>query len=1247
MADGTLQELADFLATGYWDAAGSFTRRWNLTDTGPGAMNGQITYSVSGNWVDSDGISSTHADLVRTAFQYLENITGIDFVETTSTGYDEVNIAFGNNYSGAYSYLDNGFWDVYPDSAIATHAVVNVSPTWYNGGANVENDYVLQTFIHEILHALGLGHQGYYNGSANYPTDADFDNDSWQNSIMSYFTTTENTTVDADFAFLQSVMAADLLALDALYGSQSYNGTTFGTGSAFLGDTVYGFNTNISSGTDKLMANLGTYSYDNAYCIVDAGGIDTLDMSGWNYDQLLNLTISSSTDTAPSVSNIGGLTGNLTLAVGTVIENAIGGSGDDLIYGNNANNFLVGNSGNDSLYGDDGNDDLYGSAGNDYLEGGAGIDYLVGAEGDDTLVGGSDADTFLLTYQCGSDVVLDFEWGLDSLYFYDADGEVFWSELTLGYNLDGFRQFLMSGGSSIALSGLVNFDPTGSVVISGTEERGETLSIVNTIADEDGLGAFSYQWQRDGADIGGANGATYILTNSDVGSAITVIVSYTDDFGTAETVSSAATALITGSNSAPTGSIVIEGTEAEGAVLSILNTLVDADGLGAFGYQWKRDGVAISGATAATYALTQTDVGKGISVTVSYTDGYGTTESVTSVATGAIANVNDSPTGAVSIIGPEQEGATLSIINTLADEDGLGALNYQWKRDGVAISGANAETYALTQDDVSKAITATVSYTDSFGTTESVTSAATGAIANVNDSPTGSVAIAGTEREGSTLSILNTLADEDGLGAFSYQWKRDGAAISGATATTYALTQADVDKAITVTVSYTDGYRTTESVTSAATGAIMNVNDSPTGSVSIIGAEQEGATLSVLNTLADEDGLGTFGYQWKRDGSAIPGATASTYLLTEADLGAAITVTVSYTDGYGQSESVTSSATDPIAYPATLYRDASTALPEIDGVLNLVLTGAAAIDGYGNAQDNILSGNAADNTLSGLAGHDTIYGGDGADWVFGGVGDDVAYGGEGDDVFYADAGNDNIYGGFGADWLIFDGEADVALRMSYRGEQDTGYGVDTIRGIENAIGGSGHDHIVGTGGNNAISGNDGLDRLIGRKGDDVLVGGADNDVLIGSAGHDRIFGGKDDDLLKGNSGQDILQGDRGQDVLIGGAQADVFVFTKTADSSKKITNADLIRDFQQGLDLIDLSQIDASTVWSGENTFRFIGTDDAGTGNAGTVSYEVFDYRGRRNDMTVISIDTDDDRGAEMVIKLKGVYDLTADDFIL
>ena len=85
-------------------------------------------------------------------------------------------------------------------------------------------------------------------------------------------------------------------------------------------------------------------------------------------------------------------------------------------------------------------------------------------------------------------------------------------------------------------------------------------------------------------------------------------------------------------------------------------------------------------------------------------------------------------------------------------------------------------------------------------------SSATSAVANVNDDPTGTVTITGTGRQGETVTAnVSALADADGLGTLSYQWKADGTDISGATSSTYTLTQAEVGKAITVAVSYTDG----------------------------------------------------------------------------------------------------------------------------------------------------------------------------------------------------------------------------------------------------------------------------------------------------------------------------------------------------------------------------------------------------------------------------------------------------------
>ncbi|MGI3187359.1 peptidoglycan DD-metalloendopeptidase family protein, partial [Nioella aestuarii] len=97
-----------------------------------------------------------------------------------------------------------------------------------------------------------------------------------------------------------------------------------------------------------------------------------------------------------------------------------------------------------------------------------------------------------------------------------------------------------------------------------------------------------------------------------------------------------------------------------------------------------------------------------------------------------------------------------------------------------------------------------------------------------NNDPTGAVAIAGAATQGATLTVdTSSLADADGLGTLYYAWQRDGADIPGATGSAYTLTQADVGAQISVVVSYTDGGSTLETVTSAATAAVVGVNDPP------------------------------------------------------------------------------------------------------------------------------------------------------------------------------------------------------------------------------------------------------------------------------------------------------------------------------------------------------------------------------------------------------------------------------------
>ena len=224
----------------------------------------------------------------------------------------------------------------------------------------------------------------------------------------------------------------------------------------------------------------------------------------------------------------------------------------------------------------------------------------------------------------------------------------------------------------------------------------------------------------------------------------------------------------------------ITGVAAEGEVLTAdTSTLADADGLGALSYQWSRDGSPIDGATSITHTLTQEDVGAEITVEVSYTDGEGASESVTSAATSPVTNTNNSPTGGVTITGVVAEDQVLTAdTSTLADADGLGALSYQWSRDGSPIDGATSDNYTLTQEDAGAEITVTASYTDGDGTVESVTSPGTSPVANINDDPTGGVTITGVATEAEVLTAdTSTLADADGLGALSYRWSRDGSPI--------------------------------------------------------------------------------------------------------------------------------------------------------------------------------------------------------------------------------------------------------------------------------------------------------------------------------------------------------------------------------------------------------------------------------------------------------------------------------------
>ena len=506
-----------------------------------------------------------------------------------------------------------------------------------------------------------------------------------------------------------------------------------------------------------------------------------------------------------------------------------------------------------------------------------------------------------------------------------------------------------------AVAAAPNREATGAPTISGTPQVDQTLTAdTSGIADEDGLDnvSYSYQWIAGGSDTDGATGSTYTLTYGEQGEAIQVRVSFTDDRNNPEIRTSVATeAVAAAPNREATGAPTISGTpQVDQTLTADTSGIADEDGLDnvSYSYQWIAGGSDTDGATGSTYTLTYGEQGETIQVKVSFTDDRDNPETLTSVATEAVAAApNREATGAPTISGTAQVDETLTADTSgIADEDGLDnvSYSYQWIAGGSDIDGATGSTYTLTYGEQGEAIQVRVSFTDDRDNPETLTSAATGVVAAKPNTPaTGVPTIGGTAQVGETLTALtNGITDADGLTnpTYSHQWIRSDngtdANITGQTDSTYTLVAADVGKTIKVRVSFTDDAENEESLTSAATAAVTaKANNPATGAPTISGTAQVDQTLTAgTSDIADSDGLTnvSYSYQWIRsDGGTdtdIVGETDSTYTLVSTDQGKTIKVKVTFTDDADNQESLTSAATATVvAKPNT----APTGLPTISG----------------------------------------------------------------------------------------------------------------------------------------------------------------------------------------------------------------------------------------------------------------------------------------------------------------------------
>lgn len=289
--------------------------------------------NIGGDTIHS-GFSPEQQAQARLALQSWSDVANIKFVEVDSN--QKSDITFGNMDAPnkqAYAY--------FPGNGQAWFSVQGAGNTTPELG-----NYGRQTFTHEIGHTLGLRHPGDYDAAFGSPSyaDATYAEDTRQFSIMSYWSE-YNTGGDNKGYYAAAPLIDDIAAIQHLYGANMTTRT---------GDTIYGFNSN----TDRDFYTISDSNQKAVFAVWDAGGNDTFDFSGYNQDQRINLN-------EGSFSDVGGLVGNVSIAANVAIENAIGGSGNDIIAGNALNNIIKGEGGDDVIYGGHGQDQLWGGSGSD------------------------------------------------------------------------------------------------------------------------------------------------------------------------------------------------------------------------------------------------------------------------------------------------------------------------------------------------------------------------------------------------------------------------------------------------------------------------------------------------------------------------------------------------------------------------------------------------------------------------------------------------------------------------------------------------------------------------------------------------------------------------------------------------------------------------------------------------------------------------------------------------------------------
>lgn len=465
---------------------------WSLTP-GTGVNVTWAARTTNAGQTDAQGhpaqfvqLSAAQIAAVTAALQLISDVSGITFTRVDDgAGYSDsasmlfgaYNVTYDGNGDGIPDQDGAGAYASYPQAGDVSLNLNSVSTTSLpNGG------YSFFAILHEIGHAVGLSHPGLYNAAPGvnitYAANAQFTQDTHQYSVMSYFD--ESNTTTSYGAYPDGLMLHDILALQNIYGA---NTTTR------AGDTVYGNNSN-AGGIFDFASNTSP-----AFSIWDGGGRDTLDSSAYSGAQTLNLN-------AGAFSNLRGLTGNVSIAIGAVIENAVGGSGNDTMIGNAVNNAFTAGAGTNSLNGGAGTD-----AANYSVSSGS-VSIVHNANGTTTISGAGFSDTLTSVERAvfTGGTMVSIREGINTMDF-NGEGT---SDVLIRDSATGTIGLWQISNSAV-VQGVVPGVADGWTVVATGDINGDAMrDIVLTNAS---TGAIT-SWQMNGFSIGASVGLTNLGVNS-------------------------------------------------------------------------------------------------------------------------------------------------------------------------------------------------------------------------------------------------------------------------------------------------------------------------------------------------------------------------------------------------------------------------------------------------------------------------------------------------------------------------------------------------------------------------------------------------------------------------------------------------------------------------------------------------------------------------------------------------------------